>query len=142
MNSKPLLIGFFLAVVVITAASIYISRSVDKPDKTVTSVASPDGKYKAVRVTVARGGTQPFCVDTIAVFLSVYPDSFADSDTNYEIYAERCAAPADRATLPKIEWLARDTLRITVPPEAAGAGVPRKDLDASLFVHVSYAAAH
>ena len=138
MRSKPFLIGFVVLIVVIAAVSLYVSQSVDKAGKTVTSVASPDGKYKAVRVTSARGGAQPFCTDTIAIFLSVYPDSFAVSDGNYEVYVAPCAAPADRAKLPQIEWLARDAVRITVPPEAAGAKTPRKDSDASLFVHVTF----
>ena len=38
----------------------------------------PTGKYKAVRVSLARGGAKPFCFDTISIFLSVYPDSFAE----------------------------------------------------------------
>jgi hypothetical protein len=138
VNSKPFLIGFVALIAVIAAVSLYVSRSVDKADKTVTSVASPDGKYKAVRVMSARGGAQPFCSDTIAIFLSVYPDSFAVSDRNYEVYAAPCARPADRAKLPQIEWLARDAVRVTVPPEAAGAKMPRKDRDASLFVHLTF----
>ena len=138
MSSKPFLIGFVVLVAIIAAVSLYVSRSVDRAGQTVTSVASPDGKYKAVRVMLARGGAQPFCSDSIAIFLSVYPDSFAVSDRNYEVYAGPCAAPADRAKLPRIEWLARDAVRITVPPEAAGANTPRKDRDASLFVHLTF----
>ena len=138
MSSKPFLIGFVALIAVIAVVSVYISRSVDKAGNTVTSVASPDGKYKAVRVMSVRGGAQPFCSDTIAIFLSVYPDSFAVSDRTYEVYAAPCAAPADRAKLPRIEWLARDAVRITVPPEAAGAGMPGKERDASLFVHLTF----
>ncbi len=138
MRSKPFLIGFVLLVAAIAAVSIYVSQTIDKVDKTVTSVASPDGRYKAVRVTLSRGGAQPFCSDSIAIFLAVYPDSFAESERNYEVYAAPCAQPADRARLPKIEWLANDAARITIPPEAAGAKTPRKDRDESLFVHLTF----
>jgi hypothetical protein len=138
VRGKPFLIGFFIVVAAVAALSIYSNRSVDKADRTVTSVASPDSKYKAVRVSVARGGAQPFCFDTIAIFLSVYPDSFAESDKTYEVYAAPCAAPALRAELPKIEWLLQDAVRITFPPEAAAAKMRRQDLDASKFVHVTF----
>jgi len=138
VKSKPFLIGFFLVVAVIAAVSVYVNESIDKAEKTFTLAVSPDGKYKAVRVMLTRGGDKPFCIDTIAIFLSVYPDSFAESDRTYQVYSGPCAAPAHRAMLPKIEWLARDAVRITFPPEAAGDKMKRKDIDASKFVHVTF----
>jgi hypothetical protein len=138
VKSKVFLVGFFLVVAAIAAVSIAINESVDKADKTFTALASPDGKYKAVRVSLSRGGDKPFCFDTIAIYLSVYPDSFAESDKTYQVYAAPCAAPAERANLPKIEWLAADAVRITVPPAAAGEKMKRKDIDASKFVHVTF----
>ena len=80
----------------LVAASIYFAATVDKADKSISAVASPDGKYKAVRLTVSGDRPAPFCVDTISIFLSVYPDSFAASESNYEVYAAPCAAPAKR----------------------------------------------
>ncbi len=138
MKSKPFLIGFFLIVAAIAAMSLYVNESVDKAEKTFMAVISPDGKYKAVRVMLRRGGAQPFCFDTIAIFLSVYPDSFAESVRTYQVYAAPCAAPAERTALPKIEWRARDALHITYPPQAGGEKIQRKDLDASNFVHVTF----
>jgi hypothetical protein len=138
VSSKPFLVSFVLIVAAIAAVSVYVSRSVQKTDRTVTSIISPDGKYKAVRVMLTRAGAQPFCSDTIAIFLAVYPDGFAESERNYAVYAAPCAAPANRAKLPKIEWLAPDALRITVPPEAAASAPARKGLDASLFVHLTF----
>ena len=55
MKAKPFLLGFFAVVVVVAAVSIYVSMSVDKAQKTFTAVASPDSKYKAVRLMIARG---------------------------------------------------------------------------------------
>jgi hypothetical protein len=106
-------------------------------------VTSPDGRYKAVRVTLARGGAAPFCVDSISIFLSVYPDNFAENDKTYEVYAAPCAAPAKRAGLPRVDWLSNTAAQITYTPgsPAAGAKPPRmKPLDASHFVHVTFVA--
>ena len=127
----------------VVAVSIYYSATMDKPNKSVTAVASPNGKYKAVRVTFASGGAAPFCFDIISIFLSVYPDSFVESDKDYEVYRAPCAAPAQRAAFPKIEWLSNTALQITYPASvlAADAGGPRmKMLDASRFVHVTFVA--
>ncbi len=141
MRAKPFLLGFFVVVVGIAVVSIYVNRSVEKIDKTVTVVASPNGKYKAVRELIVRGGADPFCFDTISIFLSVYPDSFAESDKAYEVFAAPCAEPARRAALPKIEWISNDTVQITYAPSAAAADamkVRTKTLDASKFVHLTF----
>jgi hypothetical protein len=141
VKSKPFLTGFILLVAAVAAVSIYVSRTGDKAEKKVTSVASPDGRYKAVRVMLTHGGARSFCADSIAIFLSVYPDTFAESERNYEVYAAPCAAPTDRVRLPKIEWLANDAVRITVPAEAAGTITSRKASDESLFVHLTFVSA-
>jgi hypothetical protein len=143
VRSKPFVIGFLAAVAVVAAVSAYVSMTIDKVEKTVTAVVSPDGRHKAVRLTVARGGAALFCFDTIAIFLSVYPDNFAESDSAYEIYGAPCAAPDKRAALPKIAWLSNTAVEITYAPgpAAADAKMPRmKTLDASKFVHVNFVA--
>jgi hypothetical protein len=145
VRAKPVLIGFLAAMAAAVAVSIYVGKTISKADKTVTAVASPDGKYKAVRVSIAGGGAAPFCFDTISIFLSVYPDNFAEQESKtYEVYGAPCAAPARRAALPKIEWLSNSQVRITTAPVPAApdAKPPRmKELDASRFVHVDFAAA-
>jgi hypothetical protein len=140
VRAKPFLIGFLAAMAAAVAASIYIGATIDKADKKVSAVASPDGKYKAVRVSLALGGAAPFCVDTISIFLTVYPDSFAEQESKtYEVYAAPCAPPLQRTALPKIEWLSDAALRITYAPAAKA---PRlKTIDASRFVHVEFVAA-
>ena len=125
----------------VAAFSIYISATIDKIDKAVAAAASPDGRYKAVRVTLARGGAASFCVDSISIFLSAYPDNFAENDKTYEVYAAPCAAPAKRAALPRVEWLSNTAVQITsaAASPVAGAKQPRvKPLDASHFVHVTF----
>ena len=76
--------------------SIYLAATTQRADKSIVAVASPDGKYKAVRLTVSGDKPVPFCVDTIAIFLSIYPDSFVASEGSYEVYAAPCAAPDKR----------------------------------------------
>ncbi len=144
MKAKPFLLGFFAAVVVIAAVSIYVSMSVDKAQKTFAAVASPDGKYKAVRLSIARGGKEPFCFDTISIFLSVYPDNFAEGDKTYEVYAAPCARPALRAELPQIKWLSDQSVQVTYAASAAASDAVKmrtKPLDASKFVHLTFVAA-
>ena len=143
MRSKPFVIGLLAAVAVAAAVSVYVSMTIDKVEKTFTAVVSPDGRHKAVRLMLARGGAAPFCFDTIAIFLSVYPDNFAESDRDYEVYRALCAAPDKRAALPKIAWLSNGAVEITywLGPAAADAKKPRtKPLDASKFVHVNFVA--
>jgi hypothetical protein len=144
VRAKPFLLGFFAVVVGIAAVSIFVNETVDKADKTVTAVASPDGKYKAVREMIARGGKEPFCFDTISIFLSVYPDNFAVSDKAYEVYAGPCAELAKRAEMPRIEWLSDKSVRITYPAGAATSDKMKmrmKPLDASKFVQLTFVAA-
>ena len=144
MKAKSFLIGFFVVVAGIAAVSIYVSMSVDKAQKTFAAIASPDGKYKAVRLTITRGGTEPFCFDTISIFLSVYPDNFAEGDKTYEVYAAPCAKPALRAELPRIKWLSDQSVQVTYAPGAAASDAMKlrtKPLDASKFVHLTFVAA-
>jgi hypothetical protein len=143
VKSKPFVIGLIAAIAAFIAYSIYLSVTINRPAKSVVAVASPNGKYKAVRVTFAAGGAKPFCFDIISVFLTVYPDSFAESEKAYEIYRAPCAAPDKRATLPKAEWLSDNALQIAYPASALAADMkkPRMTtIDASNFVHVTFVA--
>jgi hypothetical protein len=138
VKAKPFLIGFLAVMACLLAASIYIAATVNKADKSISAVASPDGKYKAVRLRVSGDRPAPFCVDTIAIFLSVYPDGFVASESNYEVYAAPCAPPTKRKDLPKIEWLSDNAVRITYAPGAGKLKPRMKDHDASLFVRVAF----
>ena len=139
MKAKPFLIGSAILVVVIAAASFYIAATIDKFDRTLIAVASPDGKFKAIKVTVAGGGgATPFCFDTISVLLAVYPDDSVDRRKEYEIYTAPCGRFANGEPSPKIEWLSHAALRITFAP-AADAKPPRtKNIDVTKSVHVEF----
>ena len=134
MSAKPFVIGFIAVIVCAAAVSVYMNVTATGPRKSVTSAASPDGRYKAVRVSLTQAGA---CFDTISVYLSVYPDSFAEREKTYRVYAGPCAPQAERATLPKMQWLSNSALQITYPA-ASDAKRTMNPEDASHFVHVTY----
>lgn len=137
MKAKTFFIGFFAVVAVLAAGSLYLSLTVDRADKTLTAFAAPDSKYKAVKITLSGEGPPPFCIDSIAVILGVYPDDFAERDKAYLVYSGPCAA--DRAASPKIEWLSNTELQITYAKESAAAKSPViKDHDVTKTVHVTF----
>jgi len=136
VKAKTFVIGFVAVLVCVAAASVYFNLTATRPEKSVTSVASADGRYKAVRVSLARGAA---CFDTISVYLSVYPDSFAEREKTYRVYAGPCAPKPERADLPKMQWQSDTALRITYP-SAPAAKRTMKEIDASHFVHVTYVA--
>lgn len=143
MRAKPFFVVFFAIVAGVAAVSVYVSLAVRKVEKAVAAVASPDGRYKAVKVSLKRGGLKPFCFDSISVFLSVYPDSFAESEKIYEIYRAPCAPAAERAALPKMQWLSDSALQIAYAPDPAAPAKEKrlmKTLDASKYVHVTFVA--
>jgi hypothetical protein len=136
VKAKPFFIGFFAVVAVLAAVSLYLSLTVDRADKTLTAFPAPDTKYKAVRITLSGDGPPPFCIDSIAVILGVYPDNFAERDKAYLVYSAPCAA--DRAVSPKIEWLSNTELTIT-HAAVSDAKPPRlKDHDVTKTVHVKF----
>lgn len=142
MKTKPFLIGFIAVMVAMVAASLYLSFIVVPTDKTYVSVKSPDGRYKAVLASLTRADDPKFCADSVAVFLSVYPDSFVESDKVYEVYAAPCATASGRVPPPEIKWLSNTSLRITYSPapKADAAKLKMKPMDASKYVHIEYVA--
>lgn len=142
MKTKPFLIGFIAVMAAMVAASVYLSFTVEPANKTYVSVKSPDGRYKAVLASLTRTDDPKFCADSIAVFLSVYPDSFVESDKVYEVYAAPCAAPSGRVPPPAIKWLSNTSLRITYspPPKADAVKMKMLPLDPSKYVHIEYVA--
>ncbi|MCF8475600.1 MAG: hypothetical protein K9G60_01105 [Pseudolabrys sp.] len=139
MNNKTVLMVFLCAMLAMVGGSIYLAATTERAEKSIVAVAAPDGKYKAVRLTVSGDQPVPFCVDTIAIFLSVYPDSFVASESKYGVYGASCAEPAKRKDLPKIEWTANNAVRITYAPAPSSDKKPRlRTKDASLFVDITY----
>ena len=141
MKTRPFIVGFLAVVAVLGAVSVYFSRTVDKADKAIAAVVSPDGKYKAVKVSVARGGTSPFCFDSISIVLAAYPDNFAERDKAYEVYSGPCGSFSNHARSPKIEWLSATSLQIThAAPPPNVKPVKLKDIDVTHSVHVTFVA--
>ncbi|MEI9804578.1 MAG: hypothetical protein WDN48_09085 [Pseudolabrys sp.] len=140
MKAKTFIAGFFGVVAVVAAASIYFSATTDKAKKSVAALASPDGRFKAVKITLSEDGAKPFCFDSVSVMLAAYPDEFAQREKAYEVYAAPCASFAGGAASPKIEWQSATALQI-VYAAAPGAKPPRtKDIDVTKAVHVTVVA--
>lgn len=137
MKGKPFIVSFLAVVAVLAAVSAYIGATVDKAEKAVAAFASPDGKYKAVKITMTGRGSSPFCFDSISIILGVYPDEFALTRKEYEVYAGPCGSFADRETSPKIDWLSATALQIAYANNSAKK--PKlKDIDVTKTVHVTF----
>jgi hypothetical protein len=138
VKAKTFFIGFFAVVAVLAAGSLYLRLTVDRADKTRTAVVAPDNKFKAVRITLSGEGPPPFCIDSIAVILGVYPDEFAERDRAYLVYSAPCAA--DRAASPKIEWLSNTALQISYLKKPGAKDPALKNLDVTKTVNVTFVA--
>ena len=141
MKAKPVIVGFLAAVAVVAAISIYFSVTVDKPVKSVSAFASPDGKYKAVKLTMAGGGISPYCFDSISIILAAYPDNFAEHEKAYEVYAAPCSSFANREPSPKLAWVSGTALQITYATKSAALSAKKpslKNIDVTKTVHVTF----
>ena len=139
MKAKPFIVSFLAVVAVIAAFSFYLSTTVDRTEKSIVAVLSPDKKMKAVKVSLSGGGRSPFCLDSISVMLAAYPDEFADSRKEYEIYSAPCGRSANGEPLPKIEWLSATALQIGYETNPAKK-LKMKDVDVTKSVHVTFVA--
>jgi hypothetical protein len=139
VKAKPFIVSFLVVVAVIAVFSVYLSTIVDRIEKSITAVLSPDKKMKAVKLSLSGGGKSPFCIDSISVMLAVYPDEFAESRKEYEVYSAPCARSANGEPLPKIEWHSPAALQVTY---AAGVmkKLKMKDIDVTKSVHVTFVA--
>jgi hypothetical protein len=135
-------VGGLIAVAVLTvAASIYFRSEVAPFEKTFSSVLSPDARFKAVRLVVTRQTPPAYCEASVSIYLAAYPDSFAETEKGYVVYAAPCPTPADAASLPVVQWLANEAAQITYTPGPAPANASklrRRVVDASRAVKVSY----
>lgn len=140
MKAKPFIVGFFALVVLIAAVSAYIAATIDRADKTVAALTSPDGKFKAVKTTVTGGGAAPFCVSGVSVFLAAYAEDYAETRREYEVYSGPCGKFTNGEPSPKVEWQSNTALLITHVPVAANAKLPKlRNIDVTKSVHVTFA---
>ena len=139
MKAKPFIVSFLAVVAAIGAFSVYLSMIVDRTEKSLTAVLSPDKKMKAVKLSLAGGGRLPFCIDSISVMLSAYPDEFAESRKEYEIYSAPCGHSADGEPLPKIEWHSPASLQVSYAASAAKK-LKMKEMDVTKSVLVTFVA--
>jgi hypothetical protein len=141
VNARVLVAGLIAISVLTVAASFYFRAAVPPFDKSFSSALSPDGRFKAVRVVVTRQSPPAYCDASVSIYLARYPDSFAETDKGYVVYAAPCPTAADPATLPEVQWLGNDAVQIayTPGPTAADASrLRRRMVDASRAVRVTY----
>lgn len=143
MKSKPFLIGSFVFLAGFAAVSFYFVSTVGRPSKTLFAIPSSDGKFKAVKITMSNGGATPYCFDSVAVILAVYPDDFAERSKRYEVFSAPCASLANSEPSPKIEWLSATALQITHASHPAGSTSAKRimnNADVTNTVHVTFVA--
>lgn len=141
MKAKPFFVLFFAVALGLGVLSLYMYLTIERADKTITEVVSPDNKFKAVRITLAGGEPKPFCFDSISVLLAVYPEGFAERNKAYEVFSGPCDVAEKRKTSPKIEWVTPRTLKITYSPETPGFNekkAVKKHLDVTKSVKVTF----
>ena len=141
MKSKLVILVFAIGVVLATAVSVYMSRTIAPVQKTVTAVPSPDGRYKAVIFRLSQNGSGPFCYESVSIYLAAYPNDFAESEQGYQVYWSPCATPANPADTPAVKWLANNEARITYtqgPAPADPRKLRKRVVDSSKFVKVTY----
>ena len=141
MKSKLVIIIFAIGVVLATAVSVYMSRTIDPVQKTITAVPSPDGRYKAVVESLSHGGSAPFCYDTVSIYLAAYPNNFAESELGYQVYWSPCATPANPGDTPSVKWLANTEAQITYtqgPTPTDPSKLRKRVVDASKYVKITY----
>jgi hypothetical protein len=143
VKSKPFIIGSFVFLAGFAAVSFYYVAAVGRPSKTISAIPSADGKFKAVKITMSNGGATPYCFDSVAIILAVYPDDFAERNKRYEVFAGPCANFANSEPSPKIEWLSATALQITHASHPAGSTSAKRvmnNADVTNTVHVTFVA--
>ena len=139
MKAKSFIVAFLLVVAAIAGFSVYLSTIVAHTEKSLSAVLSPDKKMKAVKLSMFGGAKSTFCFDSISVMLAAYPDEFAESRKEYEVYSAPCGKFADGEPSPKIEWNSAAALQVSY---AAGVmkKLKMKEMDVTKSVHVTFVA--
>jgi hypothetical protein len=141
VNAKALLLGLLAVAALVVGASIYFRATVTPAAQSAETLASPDGRYKAVRFSLSRTGSSAFCYHSVSVLPAALPDSFAESEKTYQVYFAPCAVPPDPAHAPAMQWLGNDALQITYTPgpvEFDNPRLRRRVVDASGAVRITY----
>jgi hypothetical protein len=141
VTGKTFLLGLVAVAALVVGASIYFRATVTPADTSVQILKSPDGRFKAVRIALSRSGASAFCYHSVSVLPSQLPDSFAESEKQYQVYFAPCAVPPDPAQVPAVQWLGNDALQITYTPGPVEFNNPRlrrRVVDASEKVRITY----
>ena len=125
----------------VTGASLYFRATVKPVERAEQTLVSPNGRYKAIRLSLWNNGSSPFCYQSVAVLPSKLPDRFAESDKIYQVYFAPCAVPAKAADAPALAWREGDALQITYTPGPGGFAdtrLRRRVVDQSGSVRITY----
>jgi hypothetical protein len=141
VNAKPILIGLLAVAALVAGASLYFRATVSPVERSVQILNSPDARYKAIRLSLSKSGTSAFCYHSVSVLPAALPDSFAESEKQYQVYFAPCALPPDPAQAPAMQWLGNEDLQIAYTPGPAAFDNPRfrrRVVDASEKVRVTF----
>ena len=141
MNARALVAGLIAISILTVGTSIYFRSTVAPFEKSFSSALSPNGQFKAVRLVVQRQTPPAYCEASVSIYLAAYPDSFAETEKSYTVYAAPCPTPADPASLPSVQWLADDAVQITYKSSPQAGDITklrRRVVDASRAVRVNY----
>ena len=110
------------------------------PDRFVSATPSPDGKNKAVKLTVAGGGAiSPYCYDVVFVVLQTTNDDEATRHDENKVFSASCSTFANHENAPRLDWTSNTSLQITFAFNTVLAQrVTLKPVDASGKVRVVF----
>jgi hypothetical protein len=115
-----------------------------KPDRYVSTILSPNGKFKAAKITYTSGGAiSPHCDDTILIMPASMPDDVAEREKRYEVFSAECDTFADHSRSPNVEWISDGHLQITFSINSTALTpnkVSLKKIDASGSVRLNFVA--
>jgi hypothetical protein len=115
-----------------------------KPDRYVSAVLSPNGNFRAAKITYAGGGAiSPYCDNTILIVPSSTSDDVAEREKRHEVFSAECDTFADHSNSPKVEWISDGNLQITFSINSTALTshkVSLRKIDASGSVHVTFVA--
>ena len=81
------------------------------------------GRFKAVRLVVQRQTLPAYCEASVSIYLAAYPDSFAETEKSYTVYAAPCPTPADPASLPSVNRSPTTPCRSPISPARRQASI-------------------
>jgi hypothetical protein len=126
---RKILVAIFAIIGVVTTA-ILVTGYFYRGDVSLTSLPSPDGKFKALKFTAAGGGAiSPYCGNQVEIVSSDASDRPMRGNIVFEV---------DCKSDVRVEWTGNRALKISFGVAKYAQKVTMSSLDASAKVAVSY----